>query len=184
MYLDKLEVEVQSPLPGQTDFYVKNADILFLNKLRRIILRDIPTMAVDSSDIKVNTSSLYNELLYHRLTMIPIKADPRKYSEDDIITFKLKCKGHIGITSIYSRDLEWVPKDGQEPVKPVHDNILIVKLAPGQEIDMELYCKKGTGSMHTKWSPAHAFHNKNVLAIKSYGIYTPEELFEEAVKLT
>lgn len=38
-------------------------------------------------------------------------------------------------------------------LKPVNDDILIAKLGPGQEIEAELFCEKGTGQVHTKWSP-------------------------------
>jgi DNA-directed RNA polymerase I and III subunit RPAC1 len=35
----------------------------------------------------------------------------------------------------------------------LHDDILIAKLRPGQEIEMELICEKGIGKTHAKWSP-------------------------------
>jgi DNA-directed RNA polymerase I and III subunit RPAC1 len=38
-------------------------------------------------------------------------------------------------------------------VRPVHDDILIAKLRPGQEIEMEFICEKGIGKTHSKWSP-------------------------------
>lgn len=37
--------------------------------------------------------------------------------------------------------------------KPLHDDILIAKLRPGQEIEMDLICEKGIGKTHAKWSP-------------------------------
>jgi DNA-directed RNA polymerase alpha subunit len=39
---------------------------------------------------------------------------------------------------VYSRDIQWVPQGSQavwfkdSPIKPVHDDILIAKLRPGQ----------------------------------------------------
>jgi len=38
-------------------------------------------------------------------------------------------------------------------VRPLHDDILIAKLRPGQEIEMDLICEKGIGKTHAKWSP-------------------------------
>jgi DNA-directed RNA polymerase I and III subunit RPAC1 len=60
--------------------------------------------------------------------------------------------------NVYSGDLEWVPLDGQEEMfenapRPLLDDILIAKMRPGQEIEMEVVCEKGEGKTHAKWSP-------------------------------
>lgn len=68
-------------------------------------------------------------------------------------------------TTIFSKDLEWIPLGNQKklfeknPLKPVHDDIIINKLRENQEIEAELYCEKGIGKTHAKWSPvATAFY--------------------------
>ena len=48
--------------------------------------------------------------------------------------------------------------DGQQhltadSVGPVHNDILIAKLRPGHEVDIELHAMKGTGRDHAKFSP-------------------------------
>ena len=61
--------------------------------------------------------------------------------------------------NIYSKHLEWEPLGEQEglfaadPPRPVHDDILIAKLSPGQELDLKLICLKGIGRDHAKFSP-------------------------------
>ena len=33
------------------------------------------------------------------------------------------------------------------------EEVLIAKMRPGQEVEMELFCEKGVGKTHAKWSP-------------------------------
>lgn len=55
--------------------------------------------------------------------------------------------------------MEWEPKGEQaeewkdDPPRPVHRDILLAKLRPGQKMKLELHCVKGIGSDHAKFSP-------------------------------
>lgn len=51
-------------------------------------------------------------------------------------------------TQVYSRQLKWLPVTGQEhmTVAPIHPNILLARLNPGQEIDLLAIALKGTDS--------------------------------------
>lgn len=40
-----------------------------------------------------------------------------------------------------------------DPPRPVHSDILLAKLRPGQTIEVECWCEKGIGKTHAKWSP-------------------------------
>jgi DNA-directed RNA polymerase I and III subunit RPAC1 len=47
------------------------------NALRRILIAEIPTMAIEKVNMWQNTSVIPDENLAHRVGLIPIKADPR-----------------------------------------------------------------------------------------------------------
>jgi DNA-directed RNA polymerase I and III subunit RPAC1 len=62
---------------------------------------------------------------------------------------------------VYAKDLVWKPEGRQgkffpEPdgvIRPTNPDILLVKMRPGQVIDMEMHCVKGIGADHAKFSP-------------------------------
>ena len=49
------------------------------NALRRILLAEVPTMAIERVLLFQNTSIIQDEVLAHRLGLIPIKVDPRQF---------------------------------------------------------------------------------------------------------
>ncbi|KAK5647617.1 hypothetical protein RI129_002509 [Pyrocoelia pectoralis] len=153
------------------------------NTFRRLMLSDVPSMAIEKVHIYNNTSIIQDEVLAHRLGLIPLKADPRLFNfkvadsgenDQDNLEFelKIKCtrikdenkdssriddiyKNH----SVYSKHIKWIPNGNQaetfkeEDVGPVHDDILIAKLRPGHELDLKLIAVKSIGRDHAKFSP-------------------------------
>lgn len=52
--------------------------------------------------------------------------------------------------SALSGAMKWLPQGSQnevfpEGVAPVHDDIVVAKLKPGQRIEFEAHCRKGVG---------------------------------------
>lgn len=61
------------------EFDIVGVDPAVPNAFRRILLSDIPTMAFDRVFMFNNTSIIQDEVLAHRLGLIPLKADPRLF---------------------------------------------------------------------------------------------------------
>ncbi|TPX30646.1 DNA-directed RNA polymerase [Synchytrium microbalum] len=167
----------------EAEFDLIGIDASLVNAFRRILISEIPTMAIETVYINQNTSLIHDELLAHRLGLIPIKCDPRRFkykaphadpSDEDALVFTLhvKCEKNPKAppnatlpedkyinSSVYSSQLAWDAQGVQETwdpsdaASPVHNDILIAKLRPGQEIEATMYCEKGTGKVHAKWSP-------------------------------
>lgn len=168
------------------EFDLVGATAPIANAIRRISIAEIPTMAIETVFVVNNTSVIPDEILSHRMGLVPIMADPRKfeYSEKNsdptdantiVMELRKKCEANVDKSiatnsellpterfvdsSVFSGNISWVPQGNQEeifaddPIRPFHDDILLVKLRPGQEVDLEMHCVKGIGKDHAKWSP-------------------------------
>jgi len=168
------------------EFDMVGCDPSVANAVRRLLISDVPTMAIEKVHIYQNTSIMQDEVLAHRLGLIPLKADPRLFNwksagaedegtEEDTLeyTLNIRCKRNPDSSRegadpyidhhVYTKHIKWVPKGSQkdmiEDAGPVEDDILVNKLRPGHEMDVKLYAVKGIGRDHAKFSPvATAFY--------------------------
>ena len=130
---------------------IKGYDLDMINALRRFCLVEVPVLAIDDVVILENSSLMYDEVLAHRLGLIPI-VTPHKYLEggEDGVQVMLVLDARAGTVTrtIYSGEL--VSAEDRE-VKPASAEIPIAELAPGQSIKLEAYAKLGRGKVHAKW---------------------------------
>ncbi|KAF6737466.1 DNA-directed RNA polymerases I and III subunit RPAC1 [Oryzias melastigma] len=127
------------------EFDMVGIDAAIANAFRRILLAEVPTMAIEKVFIYNNTSIVQDEVLAHRLGLVPIKADPRLFeykniaeesgeqdaSEIDTIQLhlKIKCSRNPRASKessdprelylnhmVYSKDIKWDPLGNQADV--------------------------------------------------------------------
>ncbi|HII85939.1 TPA: DNA-directed RNA polymerase subunit D [Candidatus Bathyarchaeota archaeon] len=141
---------------------IKDVDVPLMNALRRIALAEVPSMAIDEVVMIENSAILQDEMVAHRLGLIPLRTDLDTYNLPEEcscksefgcpqcrVTLVLNAEAKEGTRTVYSGELI---SDNPEIV-PVSDKIPIIKLAKGQKLNLEAYARLGKGKNHAKWQP-------------------------------
>lgn len=193
-----VSIDVIESNPSRIRLRLKNVDRAYANAIRRIAISQVPTMAIDDVVILENSSVMFDELVAHRLGLVPLKTDLNRYNLPE----ECDCKNPLGcqkcrvllvldaeandkVRTVNSSDL--VSEDPE--TKPIADNVPIVKLAPGQKIKLEAYARLGKGSEHAKWQPTSASvlietgkQDEFELYIESVGSIPAPEIFIRAIE--
>lgn len=170
-----MEVRILEAGGNLLRFYVSGVETKVANALRRVMVAEVPTMAIDDIVIVENTSPIRDESLAHRIGLIPLKTDFESYIPRELcdchselgcgrcsVTLTLEADAPDGKRTVYSREL----KSGDPDVVPVSDDIPIAKLARGQVVRLEAYARLGTGREHAKWQPINVSAYKYAVVLK------------------
>lgn len=175
------------------------------NAIRRSV-NYIPVLAADSLEITKNDSALYDEIIAHRVGLIPLKNEKLKLPKDcdcekEDGCGKCSTKFKLSVTgpcTVYSTDLS--------PKTEVKFKMPITLLAKDQELEFVATAKMGLGVEHAKFSPGLIFYrysedlekeddeafkkllesskkdeNKEMtLFVESWGQMSPKDIFLEA----
>ncbi|KAG2446360.1 hypothetical protein HXX76_000947 [Chlamydomonas incerta] len=149
-------------------FELKNTDPSSANALRRAMIAEVPTIAIDLVEMENNTTVLNDEFLAHRLGLIPLVSRNAVYwkrpfewsGDNDIIetafSLDVMCEQE-GVMDVTSNDL--VPLDPDAGVVPVNYHsatekpIVICKMRRGQHLKLVARARKGIGKDHAKFIP-------------------------------
>ena len=80
-----MKVEIKELKPKKAVLKIEDTKPYFVNALRRVMLSELPKLAVENAVIYDNTSALFDEIIAHRLGMVPIPTDL------SLLTFKDEC---------------------------------------------------------------------------------------------
>ena len=170
----------------------KNIPREYVNALRRLAISEVPTLAIDDVVMIENSSVVHDEAVAHRLGMIPLYTDLKRF----VMPHDCDCKSTLGCSKcrvLLVLDAEAVErtrivtsgelKSEDEEVRPVSDDIPIVTLAPGQKVKFEAYARLGNGKSHAKWQPTSAAivkdgenENESILIIETNLALRPDEV--------
>ena len=196
MVLAKVKVLEESD--EKVSLQLEGIDRSYANAIRRFCISEVPAMAIDDIVILENSSVLYDEILAHRLGMIPLRTDLERY----LLPEKCDCGNPLGCQkcrvlivldavaqdkprTVFSGDL--VSEDRE--IRPVSPNIPIVKLAPGQSVKLEAYARLGRAKEHAKWQPATTSvllegkpEGSYILKVESSGSMPAKEIVTRAIQ--
>jgi DNA-directed RNA polymerase subunit L len=137
-------------------FEIHGVDLAIVHALRRILLSDVPILGIASDDVEIvrYTGPGHNEILQHRISMLPIhfsEADTDQADPDDFVMLLHKTNTGSAKAAIHASDFEVRRKDRSEPVarlfppNPItHATAIVTFLRPGEEIHLRANVKRGT----------------------------------------
>ena len=156
---------------------IKGTTPTFMNTMRRAIMSETPTLAIQTMRVYENNSVIFDEMLANRLGLVAVRGS-KHVNLDDEAKLGLDKEGPC---TVYSKDIKVL--SGHAEV--VHENIPLLKLSKGQKIKAELVAVGGIGKMHAKHQPAsvgyqHVFeikigkpevHPDKVASVSAKGLY-------------
>ena len=140
-----------------------------MTNVRKILFHDIPTMAIETVSISMNTTGVIDEIIAHNLSLIIFESS----TADDYV-FPSECPTSNKITNpecavpfsihffcgskkcvITAKDL--VNQSQDQNIRPVYPKSIITNIVRGGELKAVVYVEKGlnvSGKIGgTKWSP-------------------------------
>jgi len=171
--------------------FTLNADQGICNALRRIMIADVPIYAIEVVSISKNNGIINDEMLAHRLGLLPLSSKvSANESLDDFyftldVSFDQDKADSNNVHTIYSGSLIGSSKD----VSLVHNDIILAALAKGQSISLKAFIAKGTGFEHAKWSAScgttYIDHEDGSITFKieTTGSLEPIELFQKSIDI-
>lgn len=174
---------------------LENVTPAFANSLRRALIAEVPTLAIDEVIFTENTSAFWDEYIAHRLGLVPFRLSEELYdalrecyekrgnecqvvfslNEEALERPKTVFSGHLRFEGIEGLNLS-----GDFSVEPFSKNIPIVKLNKGQRVALTAIARMGIGKNHAKWQPVSAVGYKYKPVIR---ILKPDLSEEEASRI-
>ena len=183
-----MNIRIISLTEDKLTFLLEGVDTAFANALRRTMMSEVPIMAIEDIFYFDNTSLIPDEVLAHRIGLVPLTTDLEDYllPEDCDCESELGCpKCRVILTldveaeddtiTVYSGEME-----SEDPnIVPASKNIPLAKLAPNQAIRFEAYAQLGKGKEHAKWSPVSMCVYQNVSMVPVTDNVSAEECVKQ-----
>lgn len=161
-----LSVKVVEEEPNKLTIELENVRKDILNGLRRVMIAEVPTLAIDEVLFTENSSPIYGEYIAHRLGLVPIKTpgDPELLSQISIdiqdgrqpdfrVEYQLRAECPAKLSQPLTVFSDMLKPISDEEAKPVYDNIPLFKLGQNQVVELQATARYGLGKQHARFSP-------------------------------
>lgn len=159
-----MDIEITDTTDDTIQFDLDGATPALANALRRTLIGDVPTLAIEDVTVTRNTSGLFDEIVAHRLGLLPWRFNPDKY------TFREECECdgegcpqctvHMALQQegpgpVIAGDIA-VADDEVESANP---ESVVLTLNEEGAVDLEAEAILGYGKDHAKWQAANAAYS-------------------------
>jgi len=162
----------------QIKFKLTKTDASTANALRRVMMAEVPTMAIDKVEFLQNTTVLHDDFIAHRLGLVPLTSERCGFNTEaqqhDQRDFQFNrdcsCLGSCpNCTVVFELNVECKEEERKVTTKDLilddvdenkcqvacrgGEEILLCKLRKGQHLRLRASAQKGIGKEHAKWNP-------------------------------
>ena len=165
-----MDIDIIELSKGSAKFVLTGTNPAFANGVRRAMIADVPTLAIEYVNLYDNTSVLYDEQLGLRLALVPLTTDSEYVPQADCdcsgagcpaceVSLRLDVEGP---KMLYSGD--FVSADPK--VRPADEKIPLVELKDGQRVMLEAIAHVGYGRDHVRWQAGVACGYKHIPTVE------------------
>lgn len=169
-----MDIDIIELSKGSAKFVLSGTNPAFANGIRRAMIADVPTLAIEYVNLYDNTSVLYDEQLGLRLALVPLTTDGDYVPQSDCdcgvvegvgcpnceVSLRLDVEGP---KTVYSGD--FISADPK--VRPADEKIPIVELKEGQRVMLEAIAHVGYGRDHVRWQAGVACGYKHLPTVEA-----------------
>ena len=169
-----------------TEFVFYNISLAFVNHVRRLILTEVESWAVENVIFETNTTQFHDEVIAHRLSLCPIEVTlPQTSPLEATVPFDFTGPKILCSEDFDSSNLNFAP------------NIQICPLYGSDQLKGYIHIVAGTGAIHSKWNVANSWlaltsscdhlkcadSSSRLKFALAYQIYTPKQDIRSCISL-
>src|SRR3989344_2840444 len=145
-----MEIKKLESKENRVTFILSKSNSAFANTIRRTIMEEVPTLAIEDVHFVKNDSALYDEFIAHRLGLVVLKTDLKSMELKEKCSCKDKGCGKCevkfkldkeGPNMVYASDIRFNDKN----IKAIYPKTPIVNLLKKQSLKVEGIAVLGRG---------------------------------------